>query len=157
MAQEALILYYSQFGNTARLASKIRQLTGADILRIQPTTDFPADMKETDRVYRQQRRQGQWPKLANQWPDFNYYDVILVGGPVWDGQLSSPVLAALEQLQGFAGKVAPFSTGWSELGNYEQDWQAHAGKLRLCPGYHVLTHGRPHYDQANLMSWLRKL
>lgn len=98
MAQETLILYYSQFGNTARLASQIRQLTGADILRIQPASAFPKDMEETDRLYKRQRQQGQLPKLENQWPDFNYYDVILVGGPVWDGQLSLPIMAVVNRL-----------------------------------------------------------
>lgn len=157
MAQEALILYYSQSGNTARLAGKIRQLTGADILRVQPVSPFPSGMEETDRVYKRQRRQNRLPELANRFPDFNYYDVILVGGPVWDGQLSTPIMAVLNRLQGFGGQVAPFSTGWSDNGNYQQDWRAHAGKLHLLPGYHVLTHGRPRYDQASLMSWLRKM
>lgn len=157
MAQEALILYYSQFGSTARLAGQIRQLTGADILRVQTALDFPAGMEDTDRLYKRQRQRGQLPKLVNQWPDFNYYDVILVGGPVWDGQLSSPIMALLERLQGFEGKVAPFSTGWSATENYQQDFTAHAGKLRVLLGYHILTHGRPRYDQASLMSWLRKL
>ena len=65
MAQEALILYYSQFGSTARLAGQIRQLTGADILRVQTALDFPADMEDTDRVYKRQRQRGQLPKLVN--------------------------------------------------------------------------------------------
>ena len=34
MAKQALILYYSQFDTTAKLASQIHRLTGADILRI---------------------------------------------------------------------------------------------------------------------------
>ena len=58
MAQEALILYYSQFGSTARLAGQIRQLTGADILRVQTALDFTADMQDTDRVYKRQRQRG---------------------------------------------------------------------------------------------------
>ena len=45
MAKQALILYYSQFGNTARLASKIHEATGADIVRIKvPDDTFPLDM-----------------------------------------------------------------------------------------------------------------
>ena len=47
MAKQALILYYSQFGDTARLASKIHEATGADIVRIKiPDDTFPLDMEE---------------------------------------------------------------------------------------------------------------
>ena len=55
MAKQALILYYSQFGDTARLASKIHEATGADIVRIKvPDDTFPLDMEETGRIYQQQ-------------------------------------------------------------------------------------------------------
>ena len=51
MAKQALILYYSQFGNTARLASKIHEVTGADIVRIKvPDDTFPLDMEETNNI-----------------------------------------------------------------------------------------------------------
>lgn len=44
MVRNVLILYYSQFGNTAKLASAIHRQTGADILRLQvPEGYFPDD------------------------------------------------------------------------------------------------------------------
>ncbi|MGM9892553.1 flavodoxin family protein [Limosilactobacillus sp.] len=158
MAQRALILYYSQFDNTARLASQIHKLTGADILRIKvaPGT-FPDDMRATDDVYQKQRQTNRLPTLTTKLPQLSYYDVILVGGPVWDGQISSPIMALLNQLQGYQGKVAPFSSGWSDTGNYQRDFVAHAGKLTVLPGYHVLTHGKPAFSLASLMSWLRQV
>ena len=56
MAKQALILYYSQFGTTAKLASQIHKLTDADILRIQLADKaFPDDMAATDKVYKEQR------------------------------------------------------------------------------------------------------
>lgn len=157
MAQQALILYYSQFGNTARLASRIHEMTGADILQIKVAPDtFPQDMEATADIYQQQRESNRLPHLVTKLPDVSYYDDILVGGPVWNGQLSSPVMALLNLLQGYEGKVAPFSSGWSDTGNYQQDFVAHAGKLHVLPGYHVLTHAKPGYSASGLMSWLRK-
>lgn len=158
MAQQALILYYSQFGNTARLASRIHEMTGADILQIKVAPDtFPQDMEATGGIYKAQRESNQLPHLLTKLPDLSYYDDILVGGPVWNGQVSSPIMALLNLLQGYEGKVAPFSSGWSDTGNYQQDFVAHAGKLRVLPGYHVLTHAKPKYSASGLMSWLRKL
>lgn len=158
MAQQALILYYSQFGNTARLASRIHEMTGADILQIKvaPGT-FPQDMDTTNEIYLKQRQSNRLPQLHTKLPNLSYYDDILIGGPVWDGQISSPVMTLLNNLQGYQGKVAPFSSGWSDTGNYQQDFIAHAGKLNVLPGYHVLTHSSPKFSAASLMSWLRKL
>lgn len=158
MAQQALILYYSQFGHTTKLASQIRQLTGADILRVTvPADTFPSDMSATDDTYRKQRANGHLPELTTKLPDLSYYDVLLVGGPVWDGQLSSPIMSLLNSLQGYEGRVAPFSTGWSDTGRYQADFAAHAGKLTVVSGYHILTHGQPAFSRSSLMSWLRKL
>lgn len=158
MAKQALILYYSQFGNTAKLAAQLHQLTDADILRVKVQNDpFPQDMTATGKIYQRQRANGRLPVLATKLPRLDYYDTILVGGPVWDGQISSPIMQLLVQLQGYHGTVAPFSTGWSDTGNYQQDFVAHAGKLNVADGYHILTHSKPHFNPQTVAAWLRKL
>lgn len=158
MAKQALILYYSQFGNTAKLAGRLHQLTGADILQLKvPAGTFPNDMQETDKVYQQQLTAGHLPPITTTLPDLNYYDLVLLGGPVWDGKVASPVLAALQMLQGYQGEVAPFSSAWSDTGKYQEDFIAHAGKLKVVAGYHVLTHANPRFNQLAAGSWLRKL
>lgn len=158
MAKQALILYYSQFETTAKLASRLHQLTDADILRVRVNVDvFPDDMTATDKIYQRQRAQGELPVLTTKLPKLGYYDTILVGGPVWDGQVSSPIMQLLKQLQGYQGLIAPFSTGWSDTGNYQRDFVAHAGKLHVVAGYHVLTHANPRFSLPSAMAWLRKL
>ena len=114
MVRNVLILYYSQFGNTAKLASTIHRQTGADILRLQVS-------------------QGYFPKV------------------------SSPIVGLLRMIRDYQGKVVPFSTGWSDTGNYQANFVAHAGKLKIADGYHVLTHTTPKYSPSSLASWLRKL
>ena len=147
MAKQALILYYSQFGDTARLASKIHEATGADIVRIKvPDDTFPLDMEETGRIYQQQLKTHAFPKLVTTLPDLSYYDLI-----------ASPIIDLLQQIQKFTGKIAPFSTGWSNTGDYQEDFINYAGKLNVTPGYHILTHGSPAFNEKSLFSWLRKL
>ncbi|MBC8744736.1 flavodoxin [Lactobacillus sp. Marseille-P7033] len=158
MARQALILYYSQFDNTAKLAGQIHEATSADIVRVKVAANvFPLDMQETGRIYQQQRKNHDLPKLVTDIPNLAYYDLLLIGGPVWDEKVASPILSLLQQLQSFNGEVAPFSTGWSETGNYQQDFINHAGKLNVTDGYHILTHGTPAFNQKSLFSWLRKL
>lgn len=158
MVRNVLILYYSQFGNTAKLASAIHQQTGADILRLQVSQGyFPDDMEETDRIFKSDNQNGRLPQIITELPELHYYDTILVGGPVWDGKVSSPIVGLLRMIRDYQGKVVPFSTGWSDTGNYQANFVAHAGKLKIADGYHVLTHTTPKYSPSSLASWLRKL
>ncbi|MCI1975362.1 MAG: flavodoxin [Limosilactobacillus sp.] len=158
MARNVLILYYSQFGNTAKLATSIHRETGADILRLRVPDDyFPDDMEETDKIFKRDNKLGQLPPIVTKLPNIQYYDTILIGGPVWDGKVASPVISLLKMIVNYQGKVAPFSIGWSDTGNYQADFIAHAGKLNVVSGYHVLTHATPKFSSASLASWLRKL
>ena len=107
-----MILYYSQFGNTAKLAGQIHEATSADIVRVKVAANvFPLDMQETGRIYQQQRKNHDLPKLVTDVPNLAYYDLLLIGGPVWNEKVASPILSLLQQLQSFNGEVAPFSTG----------------------------------------------
>ena len=130
MVRNVLILYYSQFGNTAKLASAIHRQTGADILRLQvPEGYFPDDMEETDQIFKADNQNGRLPQIITELPALDYYDTILVGGPVWDGKVASPIISLLRMMKDYQGKVVPFSTGWSDTGNYQADFVAHAGKV----------------------------
>ena len=158
MVRNILILYYSQFGNTAKLASAIHRQTGADILRLQvPRGYFPDDMEATDQIFKSDNQNGRLPQIITELPALDYYDTILVGGPVWDGKVASPIISLLRMMKDYQGKVLPFSTGWSDTGNYQADFVAQAGKLKITDGYHVLTHATPKYSPSSLASWLRKL
>lgn len=161
MVRKVLILYYSQFGNTAKLASPIHHQTGADILRLQlPKDYFPEDMEKTDQIFKADNQLGKLPPITTELPDLSYYDTIMVGGPVWDGKVSSPILKLLAvlNLKGYQGKIVSFSTGWSDTGDYQSDFVAHAGKLDVAQNsYNVLTHATPKYSPNSLASWLRKL
>lgn len=161
MVRKVLILYYSQFGNTAKLASAIHHQTGADILRLQlPEDYFPEDMEKTDQIFKADNQSGKLPPITTKLPDLSYYDTIMVGGPVWDGKVSSPILKLLSvlNLKGYQGKVVSFSTGWSDTGDYQTDFLAHSGKLNVTQhSYNVLTHAAPKYSPTTLASWLRKL
>lgn len=158
MVRNVLILYYSQFGNTAKLASAIHRQTGADILRLQvPRGYFPDDMEETDQIFKADNQNGRLPQIITELPALDYYDTILVGGPVWDGKVASPIISLLRMMKDYQGKVVPFSTGWSDTGNYQADFVAQAGKLKITDGYHVLTHATTKYSPSSLASWLRKL
>jgi flavodoxin len=123
MAQQALIVYYSQFNNTTKLAKLIQDATKAPALRLRVADSvYPNNMEATGRIYQQQLKQRQLPILINSVPQLNQYDVVLVGGPVWNSNVAAPVIEFLKTIQGYQGLIAPFSTAWSDSDDYQANF-----------------------------------
>ena len=90
-----LVLYFSRTGeqynvgviekgNTAIVAEMIGEATGADLYEILPADDhYPMTYKELTDVALQEQRDGARPAYAGELPDFDRYDTIFIGAPVW--------------------------------------------------------------------------
>lgn len=158
MVKQALIVYYSQFNNTTKLAKLIQDATKAPALRLHVADSvYPNNMEATGRIYQKQLTQHQLPTLTNSLPKLNQYDVILVGGPVWNGNVAAPVIEFLRTIQGYQGLIAPFSTAWSDSDHYQANFVNWAGPLQVADGFHITTHGSHQFKANNLAAWLRKL
>ena len=158
MVKQALIVYYSQFNNTTKLAKLIQDATKAPALRLHVADSvYPNNMEATDRIYQKQLTQHQLPTLTNSLPRLDQYDVILVGGPVWNGNVAAPVIEFLRNIQGYQGLIAPFSTAWSDSDHYQENFVNWASRLQVADGFHITTHGSHQFKVNNLAAWLRKL
>lgn len=95
MPKKTLVAYYSWSGTTARLAKQIQQqIPGSDILEITvPEGTFSSDMNQTADIAKEQIAKKDFPKLTNALPQLSNYDVILIGGPVWSGTPSTPLVS----------------------------------------------------------------
>jgi hypothetical protein len=104
---DILVLYYSLTGNTRKMAEALARELGADLREI----ECPA--------YR--RWYGPlamfWDILTGHRPQVlplgspgSYYDLIIVGGPVWAAQAAPPVLRALEECGRHFRRTALFVT-----------------------------------------------
>lgn len=158
MANKILVAYYSQSGNTKRLAQAIATNYHADLHEINEVAGtFPDDMYATDDVFKQQLNDHQLPALASQLTNASQYDLILIGGPVWDATVSSPVRTFINQLAGFTGQVADFSSAFSQTGAYEQDF----GKLARQAGLTTISNGLhvngSRVSTGQLQKWRREL
>lgn len=80
-----LVVYYSYSQNTAAVARWVAALTGADLYEIRTVNAYPDDPYETSDISIQERREGQLPELVDDLPDLTAYDVVFIGGPIWDG------------------------------------------------------------------------
>lgn len=133
---KTLIAYYSWSGTTKNLAEKIHALLpSSDLLAIKvPTGTFSSDMYETDSIAKKQRRDHNLPEIISKLPDFNQYNNILVGGPVWSYYPSTPVLSFLNKLGHYRGTVAPFYTSVGNNGDYEKIFAGQNRELKVVAG-----------------------
>lgn len=99
MATKILLVTYSWSGTTAKMATALQKVTGATQVELTVAADtFPTDMYATASIAKQQLATGQLPHLTNSVPDLTAIKLILVGGPVWSGQVATPVRVFLTQL-----------------------------------------------------------
>lgn len=116
---KVLVVYYSASGNTERVAKDIADAAGADLFEITPTevyTDDDLNWRNSDsRVSREHDDEflRDVPLTTTEVPDWDSYDTVFIGYPIWWGIAAWPVDSFIEA-NDFTGKtVVPFCTSAS--------------------------------------------
>ena len=116
---KTLVVYYSASGNTERVAKDIAEAAGADLFEIVPTevyTSEDLDWTNPDsRVSREHDDESlrDVPLTTTEVPDWDSYDTVFIGYPIWWGIAAWPVDAFVKN-NDFTGKtVIPFATSSS--------------------------------------------
>lgn len=116
---KTLVIYYSASGNTARVAKDIAEAAGADLFEIVPTEVYTSeDLNWTDpdsRVSREHDDESlrDVPLTTTDVPDWDSYDTVFIGYPIWWGIAAWPVDTFVKN-NDFTGKtVIPFATSSS--------------------------------------------
>ena len=116
-------------GNTEVIAEYIKDLTSADLFKVEPVNEYPSDYMECIDVAQKELDEGARSEIKHPLTDIDEYDIIYIGFPNWWGTLPMPMWTQLEQLD-FTGKtVKPFVTHeGSGFGFAEKDLK------KLCDG-----------------------
>lgn len=117
--RRALVVYFSASGNTARVANYIADAVNADTLELVPVdayTDEDLDWtREGSRVNREHENKAlrQVALVVNTVENWDSYDTVFIGYPIWWGIAAWPVNDFVEA-NDFTGKtVIPFCTSSS--------------------------------------------
>ena len=118
-ATKALVVYYSATGTTKGVAEKIADAMSADTFEltpVEPYTDEDLDWTNEDsRVCKEhEQKDTRHVELTSTTaPDFDSYDVVFIGYPIWWGIAAWPVDDFVKE-NDFSGKtVIPFCTSAS--------------------------------------------
>lgn len=116
---KTLVVYYSASGNTERVAKDIAEAAGADLFEIVPTEVYTSDdldwTNPDSRVSREHDDESlrDVPLITTEVPDWDSYDTVFIGYPIWWGIAAWPVDTFVKN-NDFTGKtVIPFATSSS--------------------------------------------
>ena len=110
-------------GNTEIMARYIKEYLGdrADGFKIDPVVSYPANYKECTEVATREKNSNARPEFKNaEALDLSKYDTILLGYPIWWGDVPMIINTFLEKYN-FSGKtIIPFNTheGSGDAGTY---------------------------------------
>lgn len=120
-AGKVLVAYFSRAGenwnvgvvekgNTAIVAELVAEQTNADLFEISPVEPYPSDYNEMLEVARKEAQDNARPGIANTVKNWDSYNVVFLGYPIWNGNMPNIVYNFLESYD-FTGKtIIPFCT-----------------------------------------------
>lgn len=155
---KALVVYFSATGNTKAVAETLAELSGADIYEIvpeQPYTD--EDLNYNDRTTRatvEQNDPDARPAISGSITDFEQYEVVYVGYPIWWGDMPR-ILYTFFDAYDFTGKtIAPFCTsGGSGLSGTPGTIAELEAGAEVLDGLHI-SDSKADSSESSVSQWL---
>ena len=107
---------YVEKGNTHILADMIAQeLPGADTFEIRTVKEYAADYRQCTEEAKAEKEQEARPLLADKITNFQDYDTVFLGYPIWWSDLPMPVYTFLESYDWSGKTVIPFCTSAGDV------------------------------------------
>ncbi len=106
---KTVIVYYSLEGNTDWAARELAARLGAELLRIEPETEYPSKGMKKFLWGGKSAVMGEMPKLKPYRFDAAAFDRVIIGFPVWASTFAPPIRTFVKE-NALAGKhVAAFA------------------------------------------------
>jgi flavodoxin len=129
---DVLVVYFSrtgenynvgnvEVGNTAMVASYIKEYLKCDSFEIVPVDKYPEKYDECTDIAQKEKNDNARPKIQDKINNFDSYDTVFLGYPIWWGDLPMIMYTFMEEYD-FNGKnVIPFNTheGSGDAGTYQ--------------------------------------
>ena len=157
MLVKVLVAYYSQSGDTRKIAKLIRQKTDGKIFEIEPVTPYQGEYDAIIEQAKKDAENGVRPPLKALPESLEPYDTIFVGTPNWWSKVAPPVATFLTSCD-LSGKViVPFSShGGGGAGEIEANIAELCPDSTIKPGF-VLPGNTSSRPEDLVEAWLREI
>lgn len=109
-AEKTLIVYFSHTGTTKGVSEYLHNVVGGDIFEIEPVSPYPEGYSDALDPAKEEQRKDARPEIKGTVGDFDSYEVIYLGYPIWWGTTPMIIKTFLESYD-FSGKtVVPYAT-----------------------------------------------
>lgn len=145
------------YGSIQYVATVIGESTGGDMVRIQTAQPYPNNYADLAEQANRERQNNIYPELGTHIEEFENYDVIFVGYPIWWYQMPMAMYSFFDKYN-FDGKtIIPFSThggsGWSgtlsDIAQLEPE-------ATMVNGYSI-SRNNTETSRSGILSWLREI
>lgn len=129
---DTLIVYFSrtgenynvgnvEVGNTAMLASYIKEYLKCDSFEIVPMDKYPENYDECTELASKEKEDNARPKIDGKIDNFDSYKTVFIGYPIWWGDLPMIMYTFMEEYDLDGKTVIPFNTheGSGNAGTYD--------------------------------------
>ena len=157
-----LVLYCSRTSNTGRVAQQIRTTLDCDMLEVEPETPYDNDynsMLSHAQTKLAAIRQGNYPPIKTFIENFDAYDLVFVGYPIWHGSMATPMQTFLhEHAAKLAGKrIALFATsGSSGISTSVGEARVFCSEAEFTETLHLTNSTLPQMA-GHIAAWLEQL
>ena len=116
VGSNTLVVYFSNTGTTEEAAKRIRDIVNADLIELKPVNPYPLKYETNLPIAQKEQDENARPELKTTINDFEKYDVIYLGYPIWL-ELNPMLINTFLESYDFTDKtVIPFATsGSSEI------------------------------------------
>ncbi len=157
VATPVLVAVFSAQGHTKSVAEKIAKATGGNLFQIEPEVPYTEEdldgWNNSARGTLEARNRDTRPGIANKVKNFEQYDTIYLGFPIWWFTAPTIVNTFLESYNTDGKVIIPFATsGGSDYGEATKDLKISAPNAVFKPGS-VLND----YTQQDVDSWVKSI
>ena len=156
-AENVLVLYFSQSGNTEAVANFIYDAVGGDIVKLETETPYPSDYDELVDYAQEEQRESARPTLSTHIDNIDEYDTIFLGYPNWWGDMPMPIYTFLDEYDLSGKTIAPFIThGGSGLSGTPQNIKEEEPNATVTEGLAV-SGSSSRNSQSTVNNWLSQI
>lgn len=145
------------YGSVQYVATVIGEATGGDMVRIQTSQPYPNNFDDLAEQANVERQNDIHPVLATEIDNFDDYDVIFVGYPIWWYQMPMAMYSFFNKFNCNEKTLIPFSThggsGWS--GTLE-DIRGLVPNATMINGYSI-SRNNTATSRSSILNWLQEI
>ena len=123
MQHKGIIIYYSYGGNTKQIANMIKDQTNFELLELTPKVPYTTNYQQFVDDEKEKMNTKEIIEINDVDIEFNDYDKIIIGTPVWWYSMSPVIRSFLEKKNLPNKKVDIFITNGGWLGHTVEDFE----------------------------------